>query len=222
MELFTDTFTTVSTVNLQDHAPDIGTSWTELWATSSGTGINCRDLDFAQQDDASNSGAIYTADATYSGADYYIQCNFRSLSANTTHPIYLFARIQDQENMYAVRLNDQGGSNTCQLYKKVSGTWSALGSAFNPPADGSVVKLEIISSSLKFYDDGVEIASATDTDITAAGKAGIGGGGGTELVNSTDDLIFTNTLDDLEIDVAVSAAADLKINIAGFNGVRVM
>lgn len=221
MAIFSDAFTETTGVALSDHVPTIaGISWTMLWTTTdeATTGWNVNSsLDVATQITVVDSGSIYTCDGTYPSADYYIQATLSSHGLAAGSTIYLFVRIQDVENMYAVKLTDNNsGTTTCSLYKKVAGTWSALGSAFNPPAVGSVIKLEMIGSALKFYDDGLEIASATDTDITLAGKAGIGGAGGTELVTSTDDSTSANRLDNLsvvDLTVGVIAVSIFQSNI---------
>ena len=206
MAFFEDNFTDTDGTLLQDHAPDEGDSWTRLWG--SGAGIDaeissnqCRAKAFL------NNGVVYTADATYPSADYDITCTLVGLVANDNRPIFLIVRLQDIDNMYAVRLETTATQSS--LYKKVAGTWSTLGSLFTIPANGSVIKLEIIGDELKFYDDGVEIASATDSDISAAGEAGIAFGGGTELVNSTDDGSTSNIIDTLTVnDLGGGAAPD--------------
>lgn len=204
MAIFQDEFTEAANVALSAHTPTTsGTSWDYIWSTSGAEGTDgwtvVASTDRVNPRTANSAGAIYTATGTYPTANYSVQCDMVSLATTTDDPIFLLVRVQDQENMYAVKINDQGGTNTCQLYKKVSGTWSTLGSAFNPPADGSVIKLEINGSSLKFYDDGVEVASATDSDITATGKAGIASGGGTEMIVSTEDNNNGNILDNFVV-----------------------
>ena len=154
MPFFRDTFTASVNQNLEDHVPDVGTSWTELWATTPGTGWNVNaSLDALTQDNAAAAGAIYTADGVYPSAQYGV-----TVTVYLLYPVYLCVRIQDAENMYAVQLAAEGGG-ICQLYKKVSGAWTALGSAFDPPAAGSIVRLEIVDGTLSFYDDGVLVAS---------------------------------------------------------------
>lgn len=210
MAIFTDTFTAGTNQALSAHVPDFGTSWELLWTSTdeatTGWIVNSS-LDEAGQLTSNNTGSIYVCNGTYLSADYYIQADLSSHGIAAGATIYLFVRVQDQENMYAVKLTDNNsGTTTCSLYKKVSGTWSAVGSAFNPPAVDSIIKLEIIGSSLKFYDDGVEIASATDTDITLTGRAGIGGAGGAELVTAGDDSSSANRLDDISVvDLSVGA-----------------
>lgn len=192
--VFQDLFTEATDTELSLHTPDVGTSWTRLWSD----GVNPRLSVIAASDDlqvtsgGNNSGVLYTADATYPSADYEAQITMVLGNTIATRPFYLIGRLADIENMYAVR-----GTETAsgfQLYKKVAGTWTALGSAVTI-LNGSVVKLEMIGTAIKVYDDGVEVISVTDSDLTAAGKAGLARGGGAELVTSTDDALTGLTLD---------------------------
>ena len=189
MGFFEDTFTeTAVDVTLASHLPDVGLSWTKLWSDNAEPRFSAvAASDTCKITTAGNdSGVIYTADTVfaYPSANYEVQLTWVGGSSVGNRPGYMMARIQDQENMYAVRLHNV--SSGVQLYKKVSGTWSTLGSAVTI-ATGSVVKLSVNGSAIKVYDDGAEVISVTDTAISAAGKAGIGSGGGAELVTSTDD-----------------------------------
>ena len=193
MAFFSDTFTDTDAVQLQSHTPTIGTSWTRLWGTNAAHDFEINANAARPDTNAGSSGLIYTGDATPPSANYDV--TFTLVTSSTLGPVYAFVRIQDQENMYGVYIFQ--GTTICSLYKKVAGTWTALGSLFDEPAAGSVCKLEINGSTLKFYDDGVEVASATDSDISLAGKLGIGAGGGAELVTSTDALRAGVKLDTL-------------------------
>lgn len=195
MPFFSDNFVDTDGVLLQSHAPNTGTGWTRLFGS---TGTNAEIASNQVRSDGDlNAGVLYTADATYPSADYDMTCTMVSMVGNNDRPIWLFVRIADQENMYAVRLETTASESS--LYKKVAGTWTAIGSLFTKPANGSVIKLEIIGTALKFYDDGVVIASATVTDLASAGKAGIGFGGHAELLNTTDDGSTSNVLDTLTL-----------------------
>lgn len=199
MAFFYDEFlnTTGANVNLDAHTPDIGTGWTKLWADATATlQANASDYCAASGNDA-NVGFLYTADATYPSADYAIQFTLVAVSGTAARTVYVLARIQDQENMYAIYIKP--GVTAARLYKKVAGTWSALGSAFTLPAAGSICRLEVNGSSLKFYDDDVLVASATDTDISAAGKGGIAEGGGAELIAASDDVSVQWQIDNFGI-----------------------
>lgn len=198
--IFNDTFTETVNTNLESHTPNTGTSWTRLWATDPTTRFlqveNAAD-NIRCSGNSGDYGLMYTADVTYPSANYETQMTFIT-TFNTITPIYMLARVQDQENMYALRLVLSSGSNNAQLYKKVSGTWSTLGSVVTI-ADGSVVLLSVNGSAIKVYDDAVEVISVTDTDISAAGKAGLAHGGGAELVASTDDTRATAMLDTFSV-----------------------
>jgi hypothetical protein len=193
---FNDTFTEAVTTSLASHVPDTGTSWTLLYDSGAGARV-MQVINTGQVRCSGNSGdygLMYTADATYPTANYEVQATFVSTFSTIT-PIYLLARIQDQENMYAVRLVT--GANA-QLYKKVSGTWSTLGSSV-AIADGSVVKLSVNGTAIKVYDDGAEVVSVTDSSISGTGKAGIAHGGSAELVNSLDDTRAHAMLDNFSV-----------------------
>lgn len=181
MAVFNDTFTDTNGTALESHTPNTGTSWTQVWSSGAPTGFEI-ETNTAVVNIGLSDGCIYSANATYPSADYSAEAVNAGNTGDDT--LYLFVRLQDQENMYAAKLVAGG---TSQLYKKVTGTWTALGTSFTGPAAGSVNKLEIIGTTIKFYDDGVELKSVTDSDISAAGKAGIGAGGGSELVTLGDD-----------------------------------
>jgi hypothetical protein len=206
MAIFSDTFADTDGVVLQSHTPDVGTSWTRLWGSAAGVDAEIN-TNRCRSDGTLNSGVIYTADATYPSADYDITWTDVGLVALAARPMYAFVRIQDQENMYAVYLSK--ATNACSLYKKVAGTWTAVGSLFDEPADGSVCKLEIIGTTLTFYDDGVSVATATVSDHASAGKAGIGFGGGAELVTNGDDGSVSNIIDTLTVnDLGAAGGGD--------------
>lgn len=196
---FSDNFVepTSDTV-LNSHTPTLGTSWTLLFQDASGPTLGVQ----ASTDTgkcltaANNLGAIYTADVTYPSADYEVQMTITALSSTDNRPLYMMVRIQDVENMYAVRMKNVASGY--QMYKKVAGTWSTVGSAVTI-ASGSVVKLQIIGTTLKLFDDGVEVASGTVSDHAAAGKAGLAVGGGAELVTFTDDANSLTEFDTLTV-----------------------
>jgi lysophospholipase L1-like esterase len=198
MAIFSDTFTVGVDTTLASLTPVEGTGYTLIWSDGSNPTLvaNATGGDL-RGTTANNSGCVYTFDATYPSADYENEFELKAAVAFSTRPFYAFVRLTDIDNMYAVRLTNVASGG--QLYKKVGGTWTALGSAFSCPAAGSVCKLEIIGSALKFYDDGVEVASVTDGSLTSAGEAGFGLGGGAELVTSTDDANSAWQIDTLVV-----------------------
>jgi len=171
---------------LDTFTPDIGTSWTSLITVGSGEIVACTggtvgaDPGCNGGPASNDSGSLYTADATYSSADYSVQVTINDVNAGDDASI-LAARVQDTNNMYAVKLNGLSGG---QMYKKVSGTWTAIGSSFSNPTAGSVMKFIVNGSTISVEDDGTTVASTTDTDISAAGKAGLAIGA---IITSSDD-----------------------------------
>lgn len=204
---FVSDLTEATGTTITAHVPSVGTSWTQLWRDSTPVG-QCTATGLRSSGNGGNAGWLYTADVTYPSADYFVE--FTLVAApGATAPLYVCVRIADQENLYAVRLLT--GTGTCQLYKKVAGTWGALGSLFDCPAAASVCKIEMVGSALKFYDDGVEVATATDSALTAAGTAGLGQGGGAELVVSTDDVAAAVVIKDMSITEAAGGPTVLVV-----------
>jgi hypothetical protein len=142
-------------------------------------------------------GVLYTADVTYSSADYIAKITAVTADSGDD-PSILAVRIQDSSNMYAVKFNN----TDCQLYKKTLGTWSTVGTAGAGVVDGSVVELKIEGTTLTFYDDGVSIKSATVSDHSSAGKAGVGMGA---VITSGDDM-SAQTLDTFEVNTLASSS----------------
>lgn len=191
MAVFEDSCTDTNGTQWQSHTPGTGTI-TRLWGSNATVDIVINSNQVNPETDADD-GVMYTLNGTYPSADYKMTAT-RVATAVAARPTYMLLRVQDQENMYALRLGG-AGAGEAQLYKKVAGTWSTIGTAFDAPAAGSVVEFEIIGSTLKVHDDSTQIASETDTAISAAGTAGFAAGGGAELVTSTDDSHSVNVWD---------------------------
>lgn len=212
---FNDTFTVGADTLLDAHTPDTGTGWTKVWGTDAGAALEVKaSIDQVSADTdigGANKGAFYAADATYPSANYYAQVTMVQGASQTTRPIFLFVRMTDANNLYAVRIAGTGGNNS-RLYKKVSGTWTALGSLFATPANGSVIKLEINGTTLTCYDDGVSVQSVTDSSISATGEAGLGMGGGAEGTNSSDDFNTAMIVDNFSVEEVAAAGVSVTVN----------
>lgn len=210
--IFQDSFTVGSDTALDAHTPDTGTSWTMVWQTGGTSKATCiASTDRCRVDaTVANSGFLYSANATYSTADYEASCVVSAGFAGTNKG-YLIVRMQDQENMYALRF--ETGATSTRMYKKVSGTWTALGSFQTDPAVGDTIKIRVSGTTLTYYYNGGLIDTQTDSDLSSAGKAGIGMGGGAELASSTDDLTNTSAIDDfLVADLVTGPAAPTSLS----------
>ena len=204
--VFYDTFTNTASTLLESHtAMECGISWTRVWG-STGEGVEVNSSNQAEATGGSSQGAIYTAETTYDSADYIVKANFADVSIGADDSVYLLARVQDVDNMYALKMQDRDAASSSRLYKKVSGTWTALGTAFTTPGDGAIVELSVVGDQIKAIVDGTTEDTVTDSSITATGKAGLAFGGDSELENSGDDMTPSNALDDFEVTTQESAA----------------
>lgn len=94
----------------------------------------------------------------------------------------LLFRFLDQSNFYLLAISDDSGSNpssNLQLYRRVSGAFTAMGTYNTAWSRGSArtIRLEAVGSSIKAYIGGVEVISATSAHIATAGKIGVRGNG---------------------------------------------
>lgn len=183
--LFNDTFTDSGSTKLSAHTPDTGTSWSLIFDTE----LDGSELQMATAGTTLDKGTgglsngfAYEAVTTYGSADYEVSVDV--VNADTgDDPGFLFVRIQssDIDNSYALRFNE----DFAQMYKVVTGTWTAVG------ADGGTlivgtdkVTLKIVGTTLSYLVNDVEQESVTVSDHSGAGRAGLGMGA---VLNSGDD-----------------------------------
>jgi hypothetical protein len=185
---FYDTFEESGDTELSLHPPNIGDGWSEL-ISDSGIELNVKGATNVLEGTAgSNVGALYETDNTISHPDYEVSLgDTRALGIGI--PAIIALRIQDANNMYAVRFD----RITAQIYKRVGGSWSTLGASFLSPSSGQIITLKALGTTISVLIDGVVKRSVTDSSHSSAGKAGVGLGA---VVISTDDIVgqFLDTL----------------------------
>lgn len=186
--IFSDNFGS-SYTTLASHVPTtVGTGYTLLINNGVLITVQSYNNHATVTANTSNAGSFYTVEGTYPNADYEISSsvNFGGGDSNYTRSMGL--RVQDANNMYLLRY----GSSTMIMYKRVSGTWSTIGTASGvslagnlvSPYIGETVSFSAVGTTLTAKVNGVTKLTVTDSSITATGKAGIGLG----YVNiSTDD-----------------------------------
>lgn len=153
----------------------------------------------------SNAGSFYTVEGTYPDADYEISSSVNFAGGDSNYTRSMGLRVQDSNNMYLLRY----GGSTMVMYKRVSGTWSTIGTAAgvslagntNSPYIGETVSFSAVGTTLTAKVNGVTKLTVTDSSITATGKAGIGLG----YVNvSTDDAGTGVGIDNVVVQTATS------------------
>lgn len=111
--------------------------------------------------------------------------------AATTGAIFLDVRresfaVTPGPNAYRAQIKNTGVT----LYKRISGTSSAISSEF-PILPGDIVKLSAKGSAITLYINDVEKASVINTEITAAGYCGIAGSSGVNPFQLDDFMVTT-------------------------------
>lgn len=220
---------------LSTHTPTItGTGWTQLIDNGVDLYVQSYNQHINVQANTANAGSFYTADGTYSTADYEITVNEAFSSGGPGYTRSIAVRVQDANNMYLLRFN----SSTFELYKRVSGTWSLIGSQSSSfpagntsgaPYIGDQVGLKALGNEISASINGSTVLTVTDSSISAAGKAGVGIGyvniatddGGTGVgidnvaVNSVTSDVTAPTVSTLSpVDGATSVAVDTDLVIA--------
>ena len=208
--VFSDAFTEAGNIDLASHTPNVGGGWALGVDTSGGSGI----IVLASVDEArslntiGNQRVIYlaTPSPALTGADYDQSFTVTALST-ADRPMFVVARWADSSNFYAAGIRP-GSSPNVVIAKMVSGTNTAIASDdVGTISIGDVFKFEMRGTTLKLYQDAVEILSVTDSDLSAAGSFGIGFGNA--LGNALDDIGSNNRLDDyLVVDETVAGGFD--------------
>lgn len=191
---FYDSFTeSGDSTLLSQHEPDTGSGWTVLIQTGTPCELGV-DATYDRLGDGEcglSDGALYRTDDLPSSAD--VEVSVVSVEPDGSDDYnFIACRIQDANNMYAFKWNEDDG----QLYKRVSGTWSTLGSATSGVAADSVVLLSCDGSTITAKDDSSTLVSVTDTSITSAGYGGVGMGA---IVNGSDD-VSNQEMDDFTLE----------------------
>lgn len=178
--IFNDTCTDTDGDNIDtQHTPNTGTSWTEFSTVNGGQiavyGNSCTE----EIGPGSNIGAQYTADATYSTANYTVTATYDVFTSTAAGRIStLICRWQDANNFYAAWIEDSAGTNDVRIYDCTAGTCTKLSSTEDTnPTAGDVFILECNGSSIGLKKNGSYVISPiTDATHSAAGKAGMGAG----------------------------------------------
>jgi PKD repeat protein len=197
---FFDPFFDNSDTSLASHNPQngggMGSGWYQLVELrKSGTATLTTESvgDYLRKGTCSyNEGTLYETADMMSSPDYEVSI-LQSEGGSSDDYNILAARIQDANNMYAFNWNTKRG----QLYKRVNGSWYKLGSQTSGIANSSKITLKVEGNTISALDDGVVISSVNDSDITSAGRAGIGMGA--VIVSGSD--CTNQQLDDFQVAV---------------------
>ena len=199
-EVFSDFFTEGSNTVLSSHAPNVGTGWTRLIEVTNNVenGGNSRIGVNGNNDQLRDNGwcggrdgALYQTNDIIPGANYEVSVSQINGDTDDDYNI-LAARIQDANNLYAVKWNE---SDT-RLYRRTSASgWETISSQVAGISDGSTVTLKVDGTTISVLDDSSTIISVADTTHSSAGRAGVGMG----AVISNGDDCSGQKLDDFSV-----------------------
>lgn len=167
-----DSFTGTSGSTLAAHSGEIGATWTHKTG-----GANARISNANRVHRSGSSGyAIEYSNATPASADYSVEADLVVMSAVTTDVIGVIGRMNTATNtFYMARW--EAADTSWNLIKYTDGSREYLDFVVGQPAlgvgDSYRLELEMHGSTLNLYVNGVLTVTATDTSLTAAGKAGI-------------------------------------------------
>lgn len=174
--LITDTMTDTNGVTLQSHTPESGGSYTKY------PGYTADGLIFSNRLRGTDSASYdqYTHSATPPTADYDVQADFYVVTNLTSDGSGILGRADatvsagNDTYYYAQYINSSG---QWSLDKAVAGVFTNLGTYTQALSTSTAyaLKLEMRGTTIKLYVDSVERISVTDSDISAAGKAGLYG-----------------------------------------------
>jgi len=194
---FNDTFTDTSGTDLDAHSPDTGDSWTQVdqKGGSACPSANDPNLEISASNtlttectDGTNAGTSYTADATYATSSYQVKMDCTDCGDNDEYVFsYIRATGATIDSAYTVWDIHPFAGDDPKLSRVTSNTGCSTLQTFNNGEswtegpvidDGDTVILQALVDEILFCDDTDKVCPlyVTDTNITAAGEAGVGMG----------------------------------------------
>ena len=164
-----DTFTAANGTLLQNHVSDSGATWTK--STGGGASNLTVDTDRIYSPVNGSGWTPYYTSALSTNADYDIQADIRAPYSGASS-FHVCGRIATNSlDAYCAGLNN----GVWKLYKRVGSTITLLGQYVGDisGANAATVMLRMRGTQLEVYINGVNRISATDSSLTAAGRAGI-------------------------------------------------
>ena len=205
--LSADAFTDSTGTVLTSHTGELGATWTEHPGQAT-TGVVSSEDRLRRN---ASGGALYYTSVTPSSANYLVEADIhvKSILANDVAGVvgrFDTASAGGAGTNYLVRYDVASGS--WQLRKNTAAGGTALGSYAQTLTAGQTyrVGLQMSGSTIKMFVDGVERASVTDTEITAAGRGGVRLGPGAAVPTDTAGL----HVDNFRVTSLTTTAADAQ------------
>lgn len=193
-----DAFTGTSGTELSAYSGN----WTKHPSSGAGTFV-ISNANRCRKNSGDANEAIYYHSGSPASADYTVSADLVFVSSDVASPSVCGRMSTSANTFYMARYNtDLGGG--WQLYKRVAGTFTQLGSTASATFTSGTknLVLRMSGSTIELYKEGsgTPTISATDTAISAAGKSGLRCGAdtsdstGLHIDNfSADDIVAAGT-----------------------------
>lgn len=178
----TDLFGDATSVLISTRAMATGQNWVLHAALNSGTISTTGDgRAFASADNTA-----YVSDVNAATPDYIVRSNVRAESVISGFEVGVIGRASPTAlTFYWVRYYYDGSNHKIELLKFVAGSFTQLnstnlaGGQILSAGQSGLLELRMSGTSISSWWQGVQIASATDSGISTAGRYGIFGSSGT-------------------------------------------
>jgi hypothetical protein len=126
--------------------------------------------------DGSSPSALYYTSTSPAAADYTVEADLYVASSLGSDAVGLVGRLDanDASGTYYLMRYEESGKQW-SLFSVVGNSWSYLGGASQTLTPGSTYRmaLDLKGTAIRMLVDGVQVASVTDSSISAAGRAGV-------------------------------------------------
>jgi len=213
-----DTFTGSSGTTLASHTGEVGGTWTQY--TGAGTTPALLTDANRVRKSATTGYAAYYSSGVPASADYTVQADVVVKSILSQDSAGVIGRASTAaQTYYVARYNTS--QTRWELAKVVSGTTTVLGSSSQTLTVGATytVRLEMLGSALRVYVNGASVITASDSSITAAGRAGIqlGYSGAGSSPSNTTGLHLDNFVGNSTAQAADSKGTNTGTYVNGVN-----
>lgn len=204
-----DTFTGAAGATLQSRTGELGAAWTKHAASS--TDAQLTSAGRLRKSGAGTFGALYSASAVPSGADYTVEADVHLASALANDMAGVVGRL-DGSSYYIARY--EATPQKWVLYGVVNGAWTWLGESAQPLTAGTSYRLSLAMSgtSIRVLVNGVQQISVVNAAISASGRGGVALGLGAVGTTVTDTTGLH--LDNFQVTPSLTDSAGTNAGIA--------
>lgn len=213
-----DSFTDTNATALQSHTGETGATWAKLTGFTRDAQIQSNVLE-----NLTNSDAAYYASGAPASADYEVELDYSWVNSGLATSEVLGRMDTSTGDFYSFYYRRD--ANQYRLRKRVGGTYTTLSSVSgSSPGSGVYInhRLALSGSNLEGFADDVSVLTATDSSLTAAGKAGLAftSPGSTGPRIRVDNFLATEADGGSELEVTATASVETLAGLQAAGALR--